>query len=235
MAHGAGIIGAVVSLVGFGLALGLNPALYGATIDMLARSGKPTRRLLWMLGGLFIGATALFFVLQGLNPNHLVNVLKKDLNEALLNRIVDAVAGALFILGGTAVVVWKLRVPARKKPDPKPPKSGSGLWSYFVVGLGSSIIGFTTLPIMYLVGRVVTGATSNLGFRAGLYAVFLAALASPFVLLAFVWSRFPKFSKAFQDRYTKALAGDYRYLFGGLSIAVGIGFVAFAIFSHAAH
>lgn len=234
MASGAGVAGAGISLVGLGLGLGLNPALYGATVDMLARTENPVRRLIWMLGGLFVGATALFFVLQGLNPNHFIGVLKQDLKADVLNRIVDAIAGGLFFLGGIAVIVWKVRVPVAHKRAAKAPKEHSGLWSYFVLGLGSSVIGFTTLPIMYLTGRVVMGATHNLELRIALFALFLLALASPFVLLAVVWSRFPKFSHAFQDVYTKALGRDYRYLIGGLSVAVGAGFIIFAMVPHAA-
>lgn len=234
MANGAGIVGAAVSLVGLGWGLGLNPALYGATVDVLARTSDPVKRIAWMLGGLFFGATALFFVLQGLNPNHLVSVVKHDLETDVLNRIVDAVAGGLFILAGVASIVWRVLVPTVKKRAPKKPKSGAGGWSLFALGVGASIIGFTTLPIMYLTGRIVTGATHALALRTALYAVFLLALASPFVLLSVVWSRFPKFSQEFQTQYTKILGHDYRSLLGVLGIAVGVGFLIFAMFPHAA-
>lgn len=229
MASGAGLAGAVVSLAGFGFTLGMNPALYGATVDLLARSKKPVVRLTWLLAGLMVGATGLFFVLQTLNPEHLVNTAKQDLDEAILNRIVDAVAGALFIIAGLAVLVWRLRVPTMPHKSGKAPKENSGLWSYFILGMGSAIIGFTTLPIMYLTGRVVTAATDNLALRAGLYAVFLLALIGPFALLAFVWSRFPKFSAAFQRQYTRLLSSDYRYLLAALGILIGAVFVGLAV------
>lgn len=233
MASGAGVVGAAVSLVGLGWALGLNPALYGATVDMLARTSNPVKRLIWMLGGLFIGATALFFVLQGLNPNHFVSMMKQDLSVAILNRIVDGIAGGLFILGGIATVAWRMRVPVIKKRAAKTPEPHSGLWSYFALGAGASIVGFTTLPIMYLTGRIVMGTTHNLGVRVILFALFLIALASPFVLLAFVWSRFPKFSHTLQARYAQALAQDYRYLLGSLAIVIGVAFIVFAMIPHA--
>ena len=48
---------AILSLVGFGLAIGVNPALYGATADMLARDVDAAPRLRWRAGGLAAGAT----------------------------------------------------------------------------------------------------------------------------------------------------------------------------------
>ena len=49
---------ALLALIGFGLSLGLNPALYGATVDMLARGANPWPRLSWMTAGLFAGAVS---------------------------------------------------------------------------------------------------------------------------------------------------------------------------------
>lgn len=229
MASGAGLLGAVVSLAGFGVTMGMNPALYGATVDMLARTKNPVVRLSWMIGGLAVGATILFFVLQGLNPTHLVNLAEQELDKALLNEITDLVAGALFILGGIGTAIWRIKVPTRKRKPAKTPKEGAGLGGYFVLGLGAAIIGFTTLPIMYLTGRIVTAATTDLLLRAGLYAVFLLALAAPFVLLAFVWSRFPKFAAKFQLWYTKILSSDYRFLLAGVFVLVGLIFVGLAL------
>lgn len=56
----------------------------------------------------------------------------------------------------------------------------------YVLGATSTVVGFTTLPIAYLTGRTVESASGDVVFRAVLYAVFLAALVAPFVLLAWV-------------------------------------------------
>lgn len=46
----------LVALIGFALALGLNPALYGATADVLARHQQALPRVAWMVAGLSFGA-----------------------------------------------------------------------------------------------------------------------------------------------------------------------------------
>ncbi len=222
MTHTAGLLGAVLSLLGFGLALGLNPALYAATVDMLARTKNPGQRLTLMIAGLFVGATALYFILQGLNPDHLVKVVEGDLDKAVMDRVVDAVAGGAFIGAGLVLAMWRVHEPQLKQKEPKKPKEDAGIWSYFVLGLGASVIGFTTLPIMYLVGRVVAAATHVFVLKVVLYALFLVALAAPFVLLAFAWSRFPKFTGAFTRYYTKLLKFDYRIVAAVLSFLVGV-------------
>ena len=221
MGHTAGLLGAGLSLLGFGLAMGLNPALYAATVDMLARAKNPGRRLTLMIAGLFTGATALFFALQGLNPDHLVKVVETDLDKAVMDRLVDAVAGGVFIGAGLVLAAWRVHEPQLKQKAPKKPKENAGIWSYFVLGLGASVIGFTTLPIMYLVGRVIAAATHALALKAALYALFLVALAAPFLLLAFAWSRFLKFTDAFSRYYARLLKFDYRTIAAVLSVLVG--------------
>ena len=225
MTHTAGLLGAVLSLLGVGLAMGLNPALYAATIDMLARTKNPGSRLTLMIAGLFAGATALYFILQGLNPDHLVKVVEGDLDKAVIDRGVDAVGGGAFIGAGLVLAMWRIHQPQLAHKEPKKPKESGGIWSYFVLGLGASVIGFTTLPIMYLVGRVIAAASHDFVLKAVLYGLFLLALASPFVLLAFAWSRFPKFTGAFTRYYAKLLKFDYRIVAAVLSLLVGVAFI----------
>lgn len=84
----------LAALSGFGLSLGLNPALYGATADMLAR-GLPVRaRLAFMISGLWVGTTALFLVLQTFNPTSLVSTIKHRAQDELFNRTVDLTAAS---------------------------------------------------------------------------------------------------------------------------------------------
>ncbi|MFC5124003.1 hypothetical protein ACFPRL_11545 [Pseudoclavibacter helvolus] len=58
----------LLTLCGFGLAMGLNPALYAATGDVLARNVDVSKRLAWMLLGLAVGTTTLLLVFRSFDP-----------------------------------------------------------------------------------------------------------------------------------------------------------------------
>ena len=83
-------------------------------------------------------------------------------------------------------------------------------------------MGFTTLPIAYLTGRTVESASGDVVFRAVLYAVFLAALVAPFVLLAWVWSRFPATTQKVTALYDRALAWDSRVVASAVMTVIGV-------------
>lgn len=222
----------IAALIGFGLSLGLNPALYGATADMLAR-GLPVRaRLGFMIGGLWAGATVLFLVLQAFNPTSLVSVIKHDAQDDLFNRTVDLTAGVVFLAIAGGIAVWSVSVRTIPAPKPKPAKNDARPTGYFFIGLSSAVIGFTTLPIMYLVGRMTTSLTPHLVPRALVFAVFLVALASPFVAIAWAWSRFPAYTDRVSALYTRALQRDYRWAAVVVCAAAGVAFFVLAGFGH---
>lgn len=224
--------GALASLVGFALAMGVNPALYGATADMLARGKGVVTRLTWMLVGLAVGATILLAVLQVFNPTSALTALRDHATHAVLNRWVDLIAGAMFLLFAVGVVWWRLTRPLPPPKPAKPPKEGSAALSYFGIGIGSAVIGFTTWPLMYLVGRVVSAVSEDLILRGAAYVVFLVALGSPFILLAWVWSRFPRATAKITGFYTRALHSDYRWVLAALLAVAGLVFLALAAFWH---
>lgn len=221
----------VLSLVGFGLAIGVNPALYGATADMLARDVDAGPRLRWMVGGLAVGATILVLIFHSFDPSRIVAASQGKLDAALVNRTIDLMTGALFVLAAAAVLWWKFRVPVLPAAAPKAPKQHSGSFSYFFLGLGACI-GFTTLPIMYLTGRLISGISTNFVVWALAYAVFLVALAAPFFALAWVWSRVPRLTARITDFYARARTWDYRRLLAILLGIVGLLFFALALFVH---
>lgn len=223
---------ALLGLVGFGLSLGLNPALYGATADLLARGETPWSRLSWMAGGLFVGATILYVLFQTFNPTSFVSAVQHRVNDAVFNRTVDLIAGIVFVLLGVAIAMWALRVKQLPSREPKPPKQHTHMLGYFAIGVSSAVIGFTTLPIMYLVGRITTGLSADFVPRLLAYAVFLVALAAPFFALAWVWRRFPNATGRITDLYTRALHWDYRWLLAAVSIVAGLVFLALATFWH---
>jgi cytochrome c biogenesis protein CcdA len=221
---------ALSTLVGFGLMMGLNPALYGATADMLARNTRVASRMSWMLLGLAAGATVLYVLLQSFNPTSLVNAVEQEAGTLVLSRTIDVIAGAVFLAAGVAVAVWRLRVPVRTTRA-KPAKTRAHSWSYFLLGLSCSIIGFTTLPIMYMTGRVAAQVTEHPLLRLAAYAVFLVALAAPFILLAAAWSRFPGTAARVTRIYTRLTHLDYRWIYAAVLGLGGIACIAFGLFA----
>lgn len=217
------------SLIGFGLAMGLNPALYGATADMLARDVRTAPRLLSMLAGLATGATVLYLALRAFDPTSLVDTIERDLDQALLDRVVDVVAGAVFALLGIVVLVWRLLQPDRPPREQKPPAAKGRLANYFALGVSSSIVGFTTFPLMYLTGRVTTSLADDLLGRALAYGVFLIALVAPFIAIAWLWTKLPRLSHRVTDLYSAAMHKDYRIAIAVLLLAAGVGVVLWAL------
>ena len=222
---------AILSLIGFGLAIGVNPALYGATADMLARDVDAAPRLRWMVSGLAVGATALVIIFHSFDPSRIVAASQGTLDAALVNRTVDLLTGVVFVLAAGAVVWWRIRVPALPTKPSKEPRPRSGAFSYFFLGLGACI-GFTTLPIMYLTGRLISGISTNLLVWVLAYTVFLVALAAPFFALAWVWDRVPRLTGRITEFYARARTWDFRWLVAVLLAAVGLLFVGLAVFGH---
>ena len=228
MDHLARWVAALTTLVGLGLTLGLNPALYGATADVLAQNVRVVSRMAWMVAGLATGATILYLLLQSFDPTEFVTAAERQTTEAVLDRRVDLAAGAVFLAGAAAVAVWRIRVPVRRV-RPKRTTSRAHSWSYYVLGVSCSIIGFTTLPIMYMTGRVADGVTDQPLLRWLAYAVFLVALAAPFVLLATAWLHFPTTATRVHGYYVRAIDMDHRWLYAGVLGIAGLACVVLGV------
>lgn len=223
---------AIAVLIGFGLTMGANPALYGATADMLARKVRPLPRLSWMVGGLVLGATILYVVFQSFNPTSFVNVLRHKLDSALLSRAVDLGLGVCFLLLALIMLVWVLRVRTLPERPAKAPKQHAHMSGYFVIGFGSSFIGFTPLPILYLTGRITTNLSPDWAPRLIAFAVFLVALGGPFFLLAWLWQRFPTLTERITGFYQRAQHWDYRLLSAAIFMLAGVAAIIFAFLPH---
>ena len=225
-------VAAVPTLVGLGLALGLNPALYGATADTLARNRNVRARLTWLLSGLAAGATVLVLVLHGLNPANLVAAVQHRGDAVVENHTVDLVVGVMLLVAAAAMALWARIVPdlpgtPARAPDQDTPPSG-----LFVLGFGSAVVGFTKLPIMYLTGRLVQSLSPDPLLRLLAYAVFLAALVAPFVLLAWLWSRFPAATRKVTAASERMLAWDSRRVAAVLTALGGLGLLGFTWLAH---
>lgn len=220
---------ALSTLIGLGLALGLNPALYGATADMLARNKQVPARMTWMIVGLFTGATILYLLLQSFNPTGLVTLVERSADAAVLSRRVDLIAGGVFLVAAVAVVWWRLRVPLRPARAAGSVKARTRSVGYFWLGLSCSVIGFTTLPIMYTTGRVAAGLSPEPLPRLLAYGVFLVGLAAPFVLLAGVWSRFPTAGASVSRVYDRVLHVDFRWAYAAILALAGFVCIGFGV------
>lgn len=212
---------ALTTMVGLGVTLGLNPALYAATADALAQNTRVAARVGWMVAGLATGATILYLVLQSVDPTEFVSAAERRTTDAVLDRRVDLVAGAVFLIGGALVATWRLRRPVRP-PHRRAPAARAHGWSSYVLGVSCSIIGFTTLPIMYMTGRVADGVSDHPALRWLAYAVFLGALAAPFVLLATAWSRFPRTAARVNGLYTHVSGLDHRPVYAVVLAVAGV-------------
>lgn len=227
----------ILTLFGFGLAMGLNPTLYAATADMLARNVKVSQRLAWMLIGLAAGATVLLFIFHSFDPTNIVAAFRGRVDAALVNRTVDVVVAAAFIISAVLVIVWKIRAPALRAKSPKTSKTPktskprSSAYGYFFLGI-SACIGFTTLPIMYLTARLITTLTTDVVLRPVAYGIFLIGLAAPFVALVWVWSRMPTLTERVTGFYAKAMAWDYRGALMVLLLLAAVLFLGLAVFGY---
>ncbi|MCT2084876.1 hypothetical protein M3D75_01965 [Microbacterium enclense] len=219
---------ALSTLVGLGLSLGLNPALYAATTSVLAQNTRIASRIGGMIVGLALGATALYFLLQTFDPTALVSAAEERASAAVRDARVDAIAGALFLVGAASVVVWKVRAPARP-PRPAAAAPRTRPWSYVALGLACSVVGFTTLPIMYMTGRVTEGLSADPALRLAAFAVFLAALAAPFAGLAGAWTLFPSAATTVNGAYARLARTDHRWLYAGVLAAVALTCFGFAL------
>lgn len=221
----------ILTLLGFGLAMGLNPTLYAATADMLARNTSVVRRLSWMLLGLAGGATVLLVIFHSFDPTNIVAAFRGRFEAALVNRTIDSVVGIVFLISAGLVVIWKLRAPALRVKPPKAPKSSASSYGYFFLGI-SACIGFTTLPIMYLTARLITTLTTDVFVRPLAYGVFLVGLAAPFVVLAWVWSKVPALTARVTGFYARAMAWDYRRALAVSLVLAAVLFLGLAVFGH---
>lgn len=223
-------------LLGIGLSLGNNPALYGAVIDMLARTPRALPRLLWLLGGLATGCTILFVLFLFFNPTDFVTLVRGKVDHMVLNRAVDIAGGIVCFAFAAGLWFWHERVPVRPTKPPKQKNANPRMLGYFSIGLSSGIVGFTTLPLMYLTGRVISGLTSDWEWKVLAYAFFLFALTGPFFLIVWAWRTFPKVSVKISAVYQRVITWDYRIVAAIMLALGGLLFFGLAIFEwHAGH
>lgn len=214
--------GAALSLLGLGVVMGVSPTLIAVALRALTEMNRPNRAIGFMLVGLTAGSTALLLVLQIVDPRNFEALLKHDVEGMLVRRSVDLLAGALFLVA--SVPMWVRARAPRKPRAPKPPPTGNP-WEMVLIGALNAVVSVSGIATMYLTARLIRGASDADLIRATGYVIFVLALVSPYVLLAWVWERFPRVSRRLSAFFGRLAAADLRPAEAALTSLVGLIFL----------
>lgn len=224
------VAGTLLALAGFGIVMGLQASVYGATLDLLARGKRIWTALCFLVGGLATGVTLMLVILLVFNPQSYITALGREADHIAMTRWVDLVAGTAFLVTAAGVAVWKTLQPTL--PPKKKKKSGtstSTVGVYFGIGLAAPVIDLTMWPIMYVVSRTVTSVSEHQVLRLLGVVVFLCVLVAPFFLLAWAWSKFPAQTQKVTATYTRILSYDHRWWAACVIAVIGVAVIAQAL------
>lgn len=220
------LAGAAVSLLGLGLVMGISPTLIAVALRVLAEVHRPNRAIGFMLAGLTVGSTALLLVLQIVDPRSFEALLTNDAEGVLVRRGVDLTAGSLFLVA--SVFLWvHARAPLRPR-EPRRSPTGNP-WEMMLIGALNAVVSVSGVATMYLTARLLRGASEDDVIRAIGYAVFVVALVSPYVLLAWAWERFPAVSRRLSAFFGRLASADLRPAEAALTSLVGLIFLGLGI------
>lgn len=208
----ARLLGAVISLVLLGLTFGFSPPLYGVTLHLLVRGGSPRRSIISLTIGMGLAATLLLLIFRSFDPTTLVGILRLGFERLLVQTVVDLVSGVLLMIAGfvmLAVVKTRPRKPRRPAHETA---ANEHPRSMITVGFLNTAIGFVPPVTMYVTGRVIAGATPFIELQLVGYAVFLAAMAGPYLAAGYVWRRLPRVGARVNRAYARVLKRDLRPL-----------------------
>ena len=194
-------------LLGLGLVMGFSPTLYGYSLHQLTRGNASAVR--WMVAGLFAASTLLVVIFQFFDPTNITHLLRHRIDEFLLARGVDAIAGILLIGAGVATLVVD-RDDRTRAPKPHKQVSKAQGWGAAAVGFGNTLIGFSGIATMYIVGRVASGVSTHLPIRALAYLVFSTALVGPYLVAPWLWRRHPTLAARVTSGYDWVVSRDLR-------------------------
>lgn len=225
------LLGAALSLVGFGLLYGLSPSTYGIVVHLLATSARGARSVAWLCAGMALAALVSLLVFRAVDPETLISLVRTRAEEVLVRRAVDMVAGVCLLLAGA----WAVR-DARRPRKPKAPARADARADRpdRLVALGAieALTSLSGVATMYVAGRVVTSATHHLSLQAVLVAILLAAVVSQYLLLALAWERMPALARRATALYDRLSAMDRRPLVAAGLLIAGAVFLVLGIFGH---
>ena len=219
---------AVPPLLGLGLVMGFSPTLYGYTLHELTRGDSPAVR--WMTVGLLAASTLLVIVFQFFDPTNITRLLRHRIDELLLRRGVDVAAGVVFLIAGVAMLVVD-RDDRSSPPHPTRtrPVGRTSPWRALLVGFGNTLVGFSGIATMYIVGRVASGVSAHLSLRALAYLVFALTLVAPYLLAAWAWTRYPGAAARLTRGYQRIAGRDFKRPVGVALLVAGAAFAALGL------
>ncbi|MFC4244768.1 GAP family protein [Gryllotalpicola reticulitermitis] len=225
----ARLLSAFVSLVLLGLTFGFSPPLYGVTVHLLVRGGSPRRSIISLTLGMGLGATLLLLIFRGFDPTTLVDVLRLGVERLLVQTVVDLVAGLLLVIAGLVMLNVVRRRPRRRRRPARETARNEHPRSMITVGFLNTAIGFVPPVTMYVTGRVIAGSTPYIELQLVGYAVFLAAVAGPYLAAGYVWRRLPRFGARMNRAYARLLRRDLRPFVAWALVAGGAVFLILGV------
>lgn len=202
--------------------MGFSPTLYGFSLHALAAGRAGAVR--WMSMGLLAASTLLVVIFQFVDPENLMKVLKGRIDALLLTRWVDLGAAVLLGVCGTVLLVVNRNDRTRPpKEHRSTPEAHQGRRA-FGFGFANTLIGFSGVATMYVVGRVASGVSPHLWLRVLAYLVFVVTLVGPYLLAAWAWGRYPRFAEKATGGYERLLHRDLRTPIAILILVVALAF-----------
>lgn len=219
-------LGGAVGLMGLGVVMGFSPTLIAVSLRVLTGTPRPDRAIGWMMVGLVLGSTALLLLLQIVDPRSFEHLLSRDTERILVGRGVDLTAGSLFI--AASAWLWARARKPRPVRKPRPTPAGKP-WEMMLIGASNAVIGVSGIATMYMTARLLRGVSDDDLIRVVLYAVFVAALVSPYVALTVAWRRFPSLSQRITSVLARLEHADLRPWEAGIALLAGLVFLGLGI------
>lgn len=208
----AGLTGVGVSAFVLGLVMAFSPTNVGVEIHVLA-TGSDRRDVPRIVAAVMVGALALCVLPALVSEATLRAVWHGRVEELLAERAVDLVAGLL--IAGAGLHQW------RRAGEPRTPNRRPEDRVLFPFVLANTVLSASGAATAYLVIRLITGSGLDWWLWPVVYAVFLTAVAAPYLTLAWGWNRFPGVA-AHVDAAVRWVAGhDWHRAVGAALVAVG--------------
>lgn len=218
--------GAALSLLGLGIIAGFSPTLVALVLRLLDLGANAKRAITYLLLGLVLGVTALLLLLQLIDPRSLETLVKSNVQKDLIHRSVDLVAAAVFL---TAGLIMAMRVRAPRRPRKPQARRTGRSWEMFLVGVTNPFIGFSGFATVYLAARLVRASADSDPLRLISFAIFLAAVAAPYIALAWAWQRFPQVAERITALFRRIAQIDLRPWASALALLAGLAFLGLGI------
>ena len=218
-----------VSLILLGLTFGFSPPLYGVTLHLLVRGGSPRRSIIFLTVGMGVSSTLLLLIFRTLDPSTIEDALRLGFERLLVQTVVDLVSGFLLVVAGLVMFAVVQNRPRKPRRPARETAANEHPRSMITVGFLNTAIGFVPPVTMYVTGRVIAGSTPLIELQLIGYAVFLAAMAGPYLAAGYVWRRLPKLAASMNRAYTRLRRRDLRPLVAWGLVAAGVVFLILGI------